>query len=594
MEHPTSADEGRAEDFLRILDVLFMQALSGAGDSRDMLQAALDAGMRIVDGHRGFVAMVNYQTGELRVACISGEGWDERCRPLRLHLGQETDRGITGHVALEGRPYVCGDVDNDPYYLRYHDDVRSEIAVPILGPQGQTRGVITIDSLRPNAFDAEDCAHLAAIAHTAAVGLALDGFRARESALIEIGRSLSATLDTDAICQSVVLIAEKVLRYDNCSVFLADEMSQELVLRATCCAADEHAIVTRYAMGEGLTGWVAAHGAPVRLENPTQDPRWKRALANVPESEVGPFLAVPIISRDRVLGVIRVMRRKSHTPWYNNRFTESDERVLSIIASQVGAAVENARSFDRLLRAERMAAWGELSAKSAHMIGNRVFALKGHANELRHVIDSAPHMPQCDEIRQLLAGMEDGLQQLDELLREFRDFVVATQVTLAPGDVAAILKETIAETFPRRSPVKLRTEIAEGLPSVRCDARRLKRAFAELIENALSFQPEGGRLDITCRLATEEEKAEARLATARGYVRIVFQDEGPGVPPEIRDRIFQPFFTSRVRGMGLGLSIVKGIVEAHHGIIREVGRPGEGARFVIDLPVDDSAPASRA
>jgi signal transduction histidine kinase len=69
-------------------------------------------------------------------------------------------------------------------------------------------------------------------------------------------------------------------------------------------------------------------------------------------------------------------------------------------------------------------------------------------------------------------------------------------------------------------------------------------------------------------------------------VQIEFADQGPGVPLDSKDRIFRPFYTSRVKGMGLGLSIVKGIVEAHQGIIREVGEAGKGARFLIFLPTE--------
>jgi signal transduction histidine kinase len=284
--------------------------------------------------------------------------------------------------------------------------------------------------------------------------------------------------------------------------------------------------------------------------------------------------------------VLRVLRRKSQSAWFSNRFTPTDERVFSTIASQLGSAVENARGFERLLRSERMAAWGELSAKSAHMIGNRSFALKGDLNELGHVLESLPAGAQRDELHALVRSMNRGVERLEEILREFRDFVVATQLTRTECDVNVVLREVIAESFPKRSPVRLELSLSEGLPPVRCDAPKLKRAFSELIENALSFQPDGGLLEIGSRLLTTEEQVAYRLAPSRTYVQISFTDSGPGVPEEIKERIFQPFYTSRVKGMGLGLSIVKGIIEAHEGFLREVGEAGRGARFLIFLPVN--------
>src|SRR5262249_9597826 len=155
--------------------------------------------------------------------------------------------------------------------------------------------------------------------------------------------------------------------------------------------------VTSYPIGEGITGWVARHGTAVRLEDPVNDSRWRPVVSEMPEEEIGAFLAVPIVSRDNILGVLRVLRRKSHSPWFTNLFTEADERLMMTIASQLGAAIENARSFQKLVRSERMAAWGELSARSAHMIGNRTFALKGDLNELKYLVDTYKQDEHCQE-----------------------------------------------------------------------------------------------------------------------------------------------------------------------------------------------------
>lgn len=577
---------GRDDQFLEDLTALW-GAVSGNGNLEAILQQTLDAGMRAVGGRRGFLAVVHLETGELTVACVAGEGWTDEKRRLRLHLSQERRRGITGHVALTGRPYITGDVDQDPYYLRYFDDVKSEIAVPILGSQSQTRGVINIDSTEPSAFDAHDCAHLVALSQAASAFMGLDWFRARERALIEIGKNLTTTLEIEALMKKVVEVTAEPLRFEDCSVFLIDDHSGHLVLQASHgVLAEREAGSIYYHLGEGLTGWVAEHGQPVRMEDPHRDPRWNTRLKEFPDEEVGAFLAVPIVSRDKVLGVLRVLRRKSQSPWLSNRFSEVDERILTTIASQLGAAVENARGFKKLVRAERMAAWGELSAKSAHMIGNRTFALKGDLNELNHLLDSMSASDHKDEVRALVRSMESGIERLEEILREFRDFVVATQLTLVESDINQIVREVVSETFPKRSKVTLSMELAEGIPPVRSDPIKLKRAFSELIENSVSFQPEGGELRIRTGLLKPEERVGHRLAHSREYVQIEFADAGPGVSDEIKERIFQPFYTSRVKGMGLGLSIVKGIVEAHQGRIREVGEPGQGARFLVFLPVN--------
>jgi signal transduction histidine kinase len=291
--------------------------------------------------------------------------------------------------------------------------------------------------------------------------------------------------------------------------------------------------------------------------------------------------------------VMRVSRNRSGPVWFRARFTESDERVLQTIASQFGTAIENIRSFNRLVRSERMAAWGELSAKSAHMIGNRTFAIKGDLNELKFLLSKC-ETPQalaerdmCQEVTGLVESIERGVFKLEEILREFRDFVMATQLNLQEADINQVIRETMAETFPRRTPIRLIEEYAPLLPSLRCDADKIKRAFSELIENAVSFMPEGGEFRVTTTLIEPGQgPAMARLSPSRRYVRITFEDNGPGIEEELKVRIFQPFFSSRVKGMGLGLSIVKGVIDAHHGMIRESGEAGQGARFLIFLPVN--------
>ncbi len=580
---PASPDSNA---LLNSVNALLGEAIRSSSAVESVLQATLEAGVRLVGGNRGFLALVNHESGELQIRCTAGEGWSDETRRMRLHLAHETHRGITGHVALTGEPYVTGDVSSDPYYLRYFDDVVSEIAVPILGPTGQTRGVVNVDSPQPDAFSADHAAELGALTTAAAVALTMEGFRARESALIEIGKSLTDTLEVEAIASKVVQVAATVLQFEDCSVFLVDEQTDHLVLEASCCLFRRRIGSTMYHLGEGLVGWVAQKGEPVRLEDPAKDTRWRSTADVIKDQEVGPFLAVPIVGREKVLGVLRVLRRKTSTPWFNNRFTDSDEKILGTIGSQLGAAIENARSFQRLVRSERMAAWGELSARSAHMIGNRAFALKGDLDEMRFLAEAIPSSEQQQEVLSLVSSMENGIERLEEILREFRDYVVATQVTVTDCDLNALVKETLAETLPKRTKVTLRTEYDEKIPMLQCDSRRLNRAFAELVENAVSFMPEGGELSVGTRLLTVEERAAQRLPHARQWVQIEFADQGPGVPEDVKSRIFRPFFTSRVKGMGLGLSIVKGIVEAHEGIIREVGAPGEGARFLIFLPVE--------
>jgi len=580
------------DDFLTVANRLLSLSLTQHA-SQDFLHETLLEAVRLTGGSRAFLARVVQETGELAVVETAGEGWTEEIKRIRLQPHNETQRGITGYVAITGEPYLCPDVRVDPHYVMFFEEVRSEIAAPFSDAEGRVSGVLHVDSDEPDHFRSEHLAWLTTLANAIAAGLAFEEYRSRERLLVQIGRDLAATSEIGPLARRVVDVAAEALRCEGCSLFLLDETWETLVLQATRGYLLAGVGSAFYKLGEGLTGTVGLTGQALRLDDPRDDPRWIGRYPEFSPDERSAFLAVPIIGRERTLGVLRVSRPRATPAWFRARFTESDERVLTTIAGQVGIAVDNIWSFKRVLRSERMAAWGELSAKSAHMIGNRTFAIKGDLNELKYLLtkclepQALAHQNMNQEVSALVGSIERGVYRLEEILREFRDFVMATQLTLRPTDIAALVQETVTETFPKRSPVQLVTEYAPDLPLVRCDGEKLKRAFGELIENAVSFMPEGGTLTVRVdAIAPAEGPTFVRLSPSRAYVQITFADAGPGVPEEMKEKIFTPFFSSRVKGMGLGLSIVKGIVDAHHGKIRETGEPGQGAQFLIFLPVE--------
>ena len=578
-------------DFLTVANRLLTLAMT-QHNSADFLCECLEEARHAVGGLRAFLARIEQETGELVAIATAGPDWSEDLRRLRLKPHNETERGITGYVAITGKPYVTSDINRDPHYLQIFPNVQSEIAVPFFDAEGRVRGVLNVDSTTPSAFTSEHITLLSTFANAIAASLAFEEYRNRERMLIEIGMELASTTDIDPLSERVIEVTARALRCEACSVFLLDEVGEILRLQASRGALKAMVGEATYRLGEGLTGTVAATGEPIRLDDPRDDPRWKGKYAEFHPDERSAFLAVPVLGRGRILGVVRVSRTNT-LAWFRARFTEGDERVLRTVASQLGIAIENIRAFDKLIRAERMAAWGELSAKSAHMIGNRTFAIKGDLNELKYLLSKCEkdadlsQRDMCHEVTALTESIEQGVFRLEDILREFRDFVMATSLTRREADINQVLREVLLETFPKRSPVHLEQAYAEGTPLLRADVDKLKRAFGELIENAVSFMPEGGTLRVrTTLIAPGEGPAIARLSPTRSYVQIEFADEGPGVPADIKSKIFTPFFSSRVKGMGLGLSIVKGIVDAHYGSIREVGEAGSGALFLIYLPVE--------
>ncbi|AIE87296.1 GAF domain-containing protein [Fimbriimonas ginsengisoli] len=550
-------------------------------DSSKALQEISRAALGLTKSQHVLVAVLNEEIGELEGRAGAGDGFGDPGQRWALSVGGR--EGIVGYVAATGATVVTGNVHRDSRYLSVFPSTQSEMAVPVTDHDGRIRGVLNLEADALEAYEGTDTVLACALADLVMIVLEREAHLRREEALMRVGGAVgSAVTETDLI-EQVIRVAEDVLRLQACSIFLIEPSGEKFVLRSSTGRLRDLVGQISYDRGEGFTGWVCDTGQPILLDNPQGDPRWRGKYVEFPSEQVASFLAVPIVWRGRGIGAIRALRRKSDNPFYDNRFRTGDMRLLAAIAEQLAIGLESVRSTERTIRGERMIAWGELSAKSSHMIGNRVFALKGDLNELRHLL--AESSPSADELRELERSVSTNVRRIEEILQDFRDFVTATQLSREPTDLNTLVRETLEEVFPRRSSVQLETEYAADLPEFGIDGKRLRRAVSELIENSLSYMDKGGRLSVSTSVVDSEDNERLYGASAHRFAQIVIQDTGPGVESGKKTLIFQPFYSGRVRGMGLGLSIVKGIVDAHGGQVYEAGEPGEGAKFVILLPL---------
>lgn len=580
-------------------------------EADEVLKATLEEAMQAVGGSRAFLALVDTTSGELALRFTAGEGWTEDVRRLRVNLHPDepgsvaarggTRRGITRHVLLTNRRYWTGNVADDPHYIGFFDDVKSEIAVPIVTQGGGAVGVINIESTEADAFTEEHANLLTVLGRRVALIISMAEHQLREEALIAIGKEFNSLDDLEALMQEVVRQATKILRADDCSLFLMDDDDDMLRLAASYGHLKERTGVQAapYGRGEGLTGWVAQHAQVIRTGDPRHDPRWKGLIMEAPAGEIAAVMAAPVLTQRSKTGVLRVVRlRKGLLTFLSHEFTQADEDIFVTLASQLSVAIDRTRLLNRILQSERMAAWGEMSARAAHMIGNTVFGVKGHLNELSHIVrenTKAVSQPQdWDEAKQLLEHVNRGIYRLEGILGEFRDFVLATQLHSMENDINQLMRRVTSESFPKNSNIDLVLNLAPNLPPVSVDEVKIKRAFSELIENSVDFQPLGGQLTIRTSLADPADIAVLTRQSFHGPVlQIEFIDHGPGLTEQDRERVFTPFYTRKAKGMGLGLSIVKGIIEAHGGVIREIGDVDEartandgrqGAHFIVLLP----------
>jgi nitrogen fixation/metabolism regulation signal transduction histidine kinase len=226
---------------------------------------------------------------------------------------------------------------------------------------------------------------------------------------------------------------------------------------------------------------------------------------------------------------------------------------------------------DRLVQAERVAAWRELARRLAHELKNPLFPLQITVENMQRARDSCPD--QFDEVfRESTATLLAELANLRRIVAQFSDFARMPRPELQPADLnelaAGVLK--LFEPQFRSARIEPALELDPALPRVHADAEQMGRVLRNLVLNAVDAMPEGGRLTV-------------RTRTHEGGARLEVSDTGQGLTDEERQRLFTPYYTTKTHGTGLGLAIVQSVVSDHGGRISVESEPGKGATFRIDL-----------
>jgi two-component system sensor histidine kinase HydH len=250
---------------------------------------------------------------------------------------------------------------------------------------------------------------------------------------------------------------------------------------------------------------------------------------------------------------------------------ERQERTSAELADAYKKLQE---SFEHVRRADRLSALGELSAGVAHEIKNPLASIKGSLEIV------ASDFPRGHAKREFVEIIEKEIGQLNKLVTEFLYFARAPAPTHAPCDIREVIASLKVLCSREASTHSVELVIADGesLPEIDVDAAQVQQALLNVVLNGIQAMPKGGRLAIS---ATRENDG----------ISVEIRDEGPGIAPEQRSRIFDPFYTTKARGTGLGLAIAQKLIAAQGGDIHVHDERGPGTAFIVTFParskVDD-------
>lgn len=234
---------------------------------------------------------------------------------------------------------------------------------------------------------------------------------------------------------------------------------------------------------------------------------------------------------------------------------------------------------ERRLSAERIAAWQDIARTMAHEIKNPLWPIQLSIRSLKRAYES-----KNDDFDKIFSECTDTIIEEVEILRrivdEFSNFARMPKAQLKPEDINDIIKDTLALYKSLPEGIDIITNFHDNIPMVMADKEQLSRAFKNIINNAIQAMPKGGSLTITTSVSKTPEDTNSP-----GIVKITFSDTGIGIPTEIKDKIFQPYVTTKEGGTGLGMAVVQRIINEHNGKIEFESKENVGTTFTIFLPI---------
>lgn len=403
------------------------------------------------------------------------------------------------------------------------------------------------------------------------------------AAISDAGREIAASLDLDRTLRLVMDKAVQTLPMDAGALFQFDTKTQAYRVAVSHNLSADHVARITFAFDEGVPGWVAKYRQALIIPDAAAD---VRVHPHVLEDGVRSVLAIPLVAREQVVGVLNLYCKTNM-----NTFDAEALRLAQVYADQAAIAIENARLVAELrraaaelearveertrqlretqaqiIRAEKLAAAGRLAASIAHEVNNPLQAI---ALQLELIANEGLTEP----ARARLATVQEELTRIASIVQRLLDFQRPTPGERALHHVSALLDDVLAladKQLQRQGISVVRWESAD-LPPVLAVGDQIKQVFLNLVLNAVEAMPDGGRLGIG-------------FQQSNGAVSITFTDSGVGMAPEVLEQVFEPFFSTKANGTGLGLAVSHEIVTHHGGSLEASSIPGQGSTFTLRLP----------
>lgn len=500
---------------------------------------------------------------------------EEYLKERSLNLGE----GVVGHVALHNRPMAIQDVLQEPLYkekdLAKKEGLVSMLSVPMC-IKNRVIGVINCYTSYPHFFSRTEEEMLTTVANQAAICIENSG--------------LTETLDIDEILRLVLEGVMKNIGFDRARLYLVNEKKDILECKMAVGLDEERIkdIVLPLDPKDSVVARSIFEKRPFIIPDAVHDQRVNPILKE--KFNLNSLVVIPLVVKEKAMGAIAA----DHAEAGKNVTREALESMMTF-AQQAGLAIQNAsmyqelKAFSRqmeeriektsadlrkteaqLVRSEKLASLGQLAAGIAHEIRNPLTSI----NILIHSLTES--LPPETSHREDLKVIEEEIQRINEIVEQFLRFAKPAPPLFKETEIAPVFDETLQLLKPRleRDRISVHREF-DALPPITLDRDQMKQVVLNLLINAIQAMPEGGRLDLSARISGDSL-----------WMKLSIRDSGMGIPPEDIGKLFDPFFSTKEGGIGLGLSIAHRIIDQHHGKVEVESHPGEGTTFHLWLPLN--------
>lgn len=388
-------------------------------------------------------------------------------------------------------------------------------------------------------------------------------------ALSRIVRAIQDVEDLRVLLRAIMAESQNLLDCEASSLFLYDEEKNDLYFEVVV-GGDEGVRAIRVPAGEGIVGAAATKNETQIVRDTAADERHFKI-----DSSSGfvtrNLIATPMVRDGKLIGVLEVLNKTG-----DHTFDELDAKILEIMAEHAAAAIVKARLIQANIQAQRLAALGTASASLAHYLKNVLTQWRGSAS----LIDMGLEGNHPEIVAEAWPILKRGTDKMDKLVQDMLAISRERKPEREEVHLNEMLERIATESgaTAEKKGIRLITEFDPRVPVAQFDPSRMHDTLLNLVGNAMDAIEEHRIEDGRVTLSTTFDPQEIKIT-------LKVEDNGPGMSPELQNRIFEPFFSTKgSRGTGLGLAVVKKTIEEHGGTLNVESEVGVGTTFTLVLP----------